>query len=105
MIKRVVLTFYIASQWSFSQTISESTFPPTESFQEGEWFQLRLHYGPFNASYASFSLVSDSLNNKYVFHAKGFGETTGIARWFFNPYPPPGPRLAPRFCCRFCENI
>ncbi len=83
MIKRIVLTLYIAFQSSFSQTILESTFPPIESFQEDEWFQLRLHYGPFNASYASFSLISDSLNNKSVFHAKGFGETTGIARWFF----------------------
>ena len=83
MLKQIVLVFLIATNPSFSQAISESTLPPIESFQDGEWFQLRLHYGPFNASYASFSLQSDSLDNKAVFHAKGFGETTGIAKWFF----------------------
>ena len=30
------------------------------TFQEGEWFQLRLHYGPFNASYATLSLERDT---------------------------------------------
>ena len=83
MLKQIILVFLIAINWSFSQIISEPNLPPIESFQDGEWFQLRLHYGPFNASYASFSLESDSLNNKAVFHAKGFGETTGIAKWFF----------------------
>ncbi len=65
------------------QAQMEGVLQPVESFQEGEWFQLRLHYGPFNASYATFSLERDTLKGKPVFHAKGFGETTGLARWFF----------------------
>ena len=83
MVKQFLLIFLIVTLCGFSQKPIENTLPPFESFQNGEWFQLRLHYGPFNASYASFSLESDSLNNKAVYHAKGFGETTGIAKWFF----------------------
>ena len=83
MVKQFLLIFLVFTLWGFSQKPIENTLPPFESFQNGEWFQLRLHYGPFNASYASFSLESDSLNNKAVYHAKGFGETTGIAKWFF----------------------
>jgi hypothetical protein len=84
MLKQIILVFLIAINWSFSQIISEPNLPPIESFQDGEWFQLRLHYGPFNASYASFSLESDSLNNKAVFHAKGFGETTPLRKKYYN---------------------
>ena len=83
MVKQFLLIFLVFTLCGFSQKTIENTLPPFESFQNGEWFQLRLHYGPFNASYASFSLESDSLNNKAVYHAKGFGETTGIAKWFF----------------------
>lgn len=83
MVKQFLLIFLIFTLCGFSQKPIENNLPPFESFQNGEWFQLRLHYGPFNASYASFSLESDSLNNKAVYHAKGFGETTGIAKWFF----------------------
>ncbi len=83
MVKQFLLIFLIFTLWGFSQKPIENTLPPFESFQNGEWFQLRLHYGPFNASYASFSLESDSLNSEAVYHAKGFGETTGIAKWFF----------------------
>ncbi len=83
MIIRIVLILFLSTQLIFSQTNSKSTLPAMQSFQDGEWFQLRLHYGPFNASYATFSLEREALNNKAVFHAKGFGETTGIAKWFF----------------------
>ena len=37
-------------------------------FKDGEWFEFRIYYGFFNASYASI---------------KGYGKTTGLARWFF----------------------
>ena len=68
---------------TFAQVEELQSTPPEQPFKDGEWFQLRLHYGPFNASYASFSLEKDTLGGVPVFHAQGFGETTGIARWFF----------------------
>ena len=66
-----------------SQSIPLDSLTSLESFQEDEWFQLRLHYGIFNASYASFTLKRDTIKKRPVFHAIGFGETTGLARWFF----------------------
>ena len=52
-------------------------------FQSGEWFEFRIHYGIFNASYASIELVNDTINGVPVLHAKGYGRTTGLARLFF----------------------
>lgn len=53
------------------------------AFKNGEWLQFRLHYGVFNASYASLTLSSDIINNESVIHAKGYGRTSGLARLFF----------------------
>ncbi|HAS19651.1 MAG TPA: DUF3108 domain-containing protein [Flavobacteriaceae bacterium] len=83
MAKRLVFFLFICLSFGASQSIPFDTFPRLKSFKNGEWFQLRLHYGWFNASYASFSLTRDTLGDIPVFHAKGFGETTGLARWFF----------------------
>ncbi len=76
----------ILALWMFSgfQQLPETTSSyPIPPFKEGEWFQLRIHYGLINAGYATLSLEKDSLENKAVFHAKGFGETTGISSFFF----------------------
>ncbi len=52
-------------------------------FKAGEWFGFRIHYGIFNASYATLSLTQDTINGIPVIHAKGYGKTTGLARWLF----------------------
>ena len=81
---RLIICFFFILKLGYTQQNLDSIPSTTiKTFQEGEWFQLRLHYGPFNASYATFSLERDTIKGKPVFHAKGFGETTGIARWFF----------------------
>ena len=79
-------TFIICTLLLFKgqgQLSSDMPLTPSEPFGDGEWFQMRIHYGFINASYATLSLERDTLNNIPVFHAKGFGETTGFARWFF----------------------
>lgn len=53
------------------------------AFGAGEWFKFRIHYGIFNASYATIELTEEVWENQAVFHARGVGKTTGIARWFF----------------------
>ena len=68
---------------SFSQANSDKKTLNSPPFKQGEWFQLRIHYGIFNASYATLSLERDTLKGRPVFHAKAYGETTGIANWFF----------------------
>jgi len=64
----------------FSQTI-----PPnlSEPFKAGEKLEYRVHYGIFNASYASLSLSKkDSLDDENLL-ASGYGKTIGLARLFF----------------------
>ena len=56
---------------------------PLEAFRDGEWFEFRIHYGFFNASRVTLELKADTLNQVPVFHAKGYGRTTGFARLFF----------------------
>lgn len=53
------------------------------AFKAGEWFEFRVHYGVFNASKITLELEADTLDQVPVFHAKGYGKTTGLARWFF----------------------
>ncbi len=54
-----------------------------ESFKSGESLKFRIHYGFFNASYATLDLEEQTLNNKKIFKATAIGRTTGIARFFF----------------------
>lgn len=53
------------------------------AFKAGEWFEFRIHYGVFNASRVTLELKADTLDQTPVFHAKGYGRTTGLARLFF----------------------
>tara|TARA_B100001996_G_scaffold381402_1_gene370764 strand:- start:1161 stop:1979 length:819 start_codon:yes stop_codon:yes gene_type:complete len=53
------------------------------SFKHGEWFEYRIHYGFINAGFATLEIIEDSINNKAVFHSKGYGKTVGLARLFF----------------------
>lgn len=54
-----------------------------QSFQHGEWLEFRLHYGVFNASYATFKVSEERFLNKPVYHVVAHGETTGLAALFF----------------------
>lgn len=63
----------------FSAKAQEST----SAFKAGEWLKFRLHYGWFNASYATLQIKNDKINNKPVYRVIGKGKTTGLARVFF----------------------
>ena len=84
----VLLAF---SQPIFAQEIQKNASPqqiapPTffnDAFKGGEWFKFRIHYGIFNASFATIEVNETTWEGKPVFHAKGVGRTTGLARWFF----------------------
>jgi hypothetical protein len=66
-----------AQQDLLPETVSQN------AFKDGEWFEFRIHYGVFNASRVSLGITADTLNQIPVFHAKGYGRTTGLARLFF----------------------
>lgn len=54
-----------------------------KAYKEGEWFKFRIHYGLFNASYATLEVDEARLNNKSVYHIKGRGKSTGLLSLFF----------------------
>ncbi|QYA27172.1 DUF3108 domain-containing protein [Gramella sp. MT6] len=54
-----------------------------QAFEEGEWFKFRIHYGIFNASYATLEVDETKLGNKPVYHIKGKGKSTGLLSLFF----------------------
>ncbi len=53
------------------------------SFDTGEWFKFRIHYGWFTASYATLEVKDEILNNKPVHHIVGTGKSSGLLSAFF----------------------
>lgn len=62
---------------------SASNSPTVDPFKDGEWFEYGVRYGPFNASAISLKLTATTWQNKPVFHAQGYGKSTGLFRLFF----------------------
>lgn len=54
-----------------------------DSYKNGEKLKYRVHYGIFNAAYASLEIKESKLNGKPHFHVVGEGKTTGALRFFF----------------------
>ena len=82
-IRKILLLLLVSniSLHGFSQSITEEPNSKVNlPFRAGEWFEFRIHYGFFNASYATLELSNDTLNGRPVLHAKGYGTTTGLAR-------------------------
>ena len=79
--KKALLVFLFIATASFN---TSSTAPiKSDAFTVGEWFQFRIHYGLINAGYAELEVKEAVKNNKKVFHAKGYGYTTGMTKFFF----------------------
>lgn len=53
------------------------------AYQDGEWFKFRVHYGLITAGYATLTVEDTTYNDTPVHHVKGYGETSGVSRWFF----------------------
>ncbi|MDT8415992.1 MAG: DUF3108 domain-containing protein [Flavobacteriaceae bacterium] len=54
-----------------------------QSFQAGEWFRFRIHYGIFNASYATLAVSDSVYEGKSVYYVSGRGKSTGLLGLFF----------------------
>lgn len=74
----ILLTIFISTT-AFTST----TTPPEMAFKKGEWFRFRIHYGVFNASYATMQVTESRLDGKEVYHIKGKGKSTGLLHLFF----------------------
>lgn len=54
-----------------------------EAYEDGEWFKFRIHYGWFNASFATLEVKDAIYKNKEVHHVQGIGKSTGLLHMFF----------------------
>ena len=72
-----ILLFSVNIVFSQSSTIN------ADPFKAGESLEYRVHYGIFNASYASLKLSNEELNGEKILLALGYGKTIGLARLFF----------------------
>jgi hypothetical protein len=53
-------------------------------YKSGEWLEYKMSYsGFFKAGTATLELKETMLDGKKVYHAKGYGKTTGFISWFF----------------------
>ncbi|MFV8225222.1 DUF3108 domain-containing protein [Christiangramia aquimixticola] len=73
---------YITITLIFSFLATTQVFSQS-AFQAGEWFKFRIHYGMFNASYATLEVEESTYNNTPVYHVKGVGKSTGLLSLFF----------------------
>ncbi|MDT0555446.1 DUF3108 domain-containing protein [Patiriisocius hiemis] len=74
--KKVVLYLFLLC-------VTGISFAQQKAYDDGEWFKFRVHYGFVTAGYATLEVNKTTLNNKNVYHIKGYGKTTGMSRLFF----------------------
>ena len=83
----LICSIFFLSNTLLSQNSSGNSAPfvsnSFDSFKTGEWIKFRIHYGFFNASYATLELQESTIKSENVFKAVAIGRTTGIARLFF----------------------
>lgn len=75
-----ILTLFLLSSFT-QETIEEK--PLAKAYDVGEFLKFRIHYGIINAGVAEIELKEAVIDNKKVFHAKGYGYTTGITKMLF----------------------
>jgi len=61
---------------------AQKTMEP--AYKTGEWLQYKMSYSGFlKAGSATLELKDTIMNDKKVYHAVGFGETSTVIGWFF----------------------
>ncbi len=67
----------------FSLLLFYNSQAQSQSYQAGEWLKLRIHYGWFNASFATLEVQDKKIGNAKVHHVKGQGKSTGLLHAFY----------------------
>ncbi len=52
------------------------------AYKPGEHFKFKIHYGIFNAGYATLDLKTGQFKGKNLYHAVGKGWTVGLSKFF-----------------------
>jgi len=73
------LSIYITTIVAFFIAIASYA----QAYQAGEYFKFQISYGFVNAGIATLSLSETTYDGKKVYHAKGYGYTTGITKTLF----------------------
>ena len=80
---KVIFLYLQILLFSVNIVFSQSSAKNIDPFKAGEILEYRVHYGIFNASFASLKLSSEELDGKTLLLASGYGKTIGLARLFF----------------------
>ena len=81
--KKTTLSFILLLSFGLFMPNNIKAQNSSKAFKSGEWLKFRIHYGIFNASFATLQLSKDNIDSIPVYHAVGEGRTTGLARLFF----------------------
>lgn len=73
------LFFILALFWSSVALVAQTN----KVFDSGEYFKFKISYGIFNAGIATLTLSDTVSNGIPLYHAKGYGYTTGATKFFF----------------------
>lgn len=79
---KIILLHLKIILFSINIIFSQNLVTQYEPFKAGESLEYRVHYGIFNASYASLKLSNEGLDPNTLI-ASGYGKTIGLARLFF----------------------
>ena len=79
---KIILIYLKAIFFSINLIFSQTSSAEFDPFQAGENLEYRVHYGIFNASYASLTLSNEKVDGEDVLLASGYGKTIGLARLF-----------------------
>ena len=80
---KIILLYLNCIFFSINLIFCQTPSTEFEPFKAGENLEYRVHYGIFNASYASLTLTNDEVDGEDVLLASGYGKTIGLARLFF----------------------
>ena len=74
---------FILSSFILNNQDFQDDKPIERPYSAGEFLKFRIHYGIINAGVAELELKEAVKENKKVFHAKGYGYTTGLTKMLF----------------------
>ena len=70
---KIILIYLKAIFFSINLIFSQTSSADSDPFQAGENLEYRVHYGIFNASYASLTLSNEKVDGEDVLLASGYG--------------------------------
>lgn len=77
------LSFLFLLSLFFYTVTSQAQATDASAYEDGEWIKLRIHYGWFNASFATLEVNEKKIGDVPIFHVIGKGKSTGLLHAFY----------------------